>query len=797
MSTPKADIPASIDFLHNWRPQGPWVLFAITPEQKGFASETFSPGDEAKIAAWIEPRLGKDNIYFTVNPLLKPMTGYEKAKKIDVKSLAWLHVDLDPRPAEPGIDLAEHNTRERERALRLLREFSPPPTVIVDSGGGYQGFWRLTEEQPINGDETRAIELEAYNIQLEVLLGADACHNSDRIMRLPGTLNVPNEKKRKKGRKLALASVVEDNWELVYPISAFTRAPRLQTGRDAIAPGPAVKLSGNLPKISLDDLPEAVSLRTRMLIVQGDDPDDPAKYRSRSEACWAVCCELVRGGCSDDQIASIILDRDFGISGHVLAQGRPQDYAARQIRRAREEAIHPRLRQLNELHAIIENYGGKCRVIEEMSDPNLKRSRLSLQGFDDFRNRYMHILVDMGLDPKGEMVRMQLGKYWLTNPNRRQYRTLVFSPGREVPDSYNLWRGFACEARPGKCDLFLDHVKQNICDGNSEHYEYLMNWMARAVQNPDSPGEVATVLRGKMGTGKGKFIKVFGSLWGRHFLHVSNSKHLVGQFNSHLRDCVVLFGDEAFFAGDKSHESMLKTLITEEILMVEAKGVDAEPTANYVHLLLASNADWVVPTSADDRRFFVLDVGASKAQDPVYFSAIDEEVENGGREALLHMLMTRNISNFEVRNVPKTKALTDQKIQSMGSIEEWWYEKLIDGKIGKNDGWPEEISKDDLVHDLNRYFERQKIMRRPSPTALGRFLSKVMDTPFPISYQKMADISFDDGYGQTRTKRARTFFFKIANLDTVRSHWDHRTTSSTRWLEPLNEVFEEETKPPF
>ena len=35
-----------------------------------------------------------------------------------------------------------------------------------------------------------AAQLEAYNQQIAVMLAADPCHNIDRIMRLPGTLNI-------------------------------------------------------------------------------------------------------------------------------------------------------------------------------------------------------------------------------------------------------------------------------------------------------------------------------------------------------------------------------------------------------------------------------------------------------------------------------------------------------------------------------------------------------------------------------------------------------------------------------
>src|SRR5579864_4939309 len=107
---------------------------------------------------------------------------------------------------------------------------------------------------------------------------------------------------------------------------------------------------------------------------------------------------------------------------------------------------------------------------------------------------------------------MPLGQWWISHPLRREYETVVFAPGKEIPEAYNLWQGFSCEAVPGDCGLFLEHIRQNICQGNEEYYEYIIAWMARCVQQPDCPGEVAIVLRGEMGTGKGIFARHFGSL---------------------------------------------------------------------------------------------------------------------------------------------------------------------------------------------------------------------------------------------------------------------------------------------
>lgn len=725
-SEPRLDL--ALDHLKWFRPEGPWTLTAIPPDRGPTRTATFGPGDEERVLRWLEQQTADQlNIYFMVNPARTHLTS--KAKKEDVEEFAWGHVDIDPKKGE---DPAE----ARANALKKLQSFSPPPSLIIDSGGGLQGFWRIADAPYIGGNIAAAEEAEAYNQQFEIMLGGDSCHNCDRIMRLPGTINWPNEKKRKAGREPRLAAVVERHDDRVYNLAEFTPAPRIQSEDGGLA-APKVRISGNLPRLKdLDDLPEKVSQRTRMLIVQGDDPDDQLRYSSRSEVTFAVCCELVRAGCDDDTIAAVITDPDLGISAHTLAQKRPLEYAARQIERAREEVEEPMLRKLNELHAVISDIGGKCRIISEVLDQNLARprKRISKQSFEDFRNRYMNIKVQTGTTKEQNPVYSPAGKWWLEHPMRRQFDTMVFAPGREVANAYNLWQGFACEALPGTShEPFLEHLRQNICQGNESHYRYLIGWMARAVQRPGEPGHVAVVLRGGRGAGKGTVAQVFGSLWGRHFLHIANAKHLVGQFNAHLRDCALLFADEAFFAGDKQHESILKTLVTEDTIIIEGKGIDAEVAPNCVHLFMASNEEWVVPAGADERRYFVLDVGEERKQDTAYFRAIHKAMNEGGREALLHYLLTYDLSAFEVRNVPQTEALRRQKELSLSPEVEWLLGVIEMGEIPGR--WIETTNDPDRRVRPSNDDGRQKglftLMRESNPKLraasdrrLGAFLGK-------------------------------------------------------------------------
>lgn len=782
----KADLSIVERFLLWAYPNGPWALTAIPVEGGRTITETFF--DVKAALGWVDQHGGRMNLYWTVNKVRGAVD--KKPKKEDIEEAHFLHVDLDPRKGE---DAAEG----RERILKTLDNFSPSPSVIVDSGGGIQCFWKLDEPLYIGGTSERWNDLEAYNRQLGIVLEGDATFNVDRLMRVAGTPNIPDDKKRKKGRTERLAEIVEIG-EVTYPLHDFTAAPEVQATNSGS--GVKVQISGNLPRLKdLDELPEAVTPRTRMLIVQGDDPDDATRYGSKSEVMWAVTCELVRAGCEDDMIAAVLLDPDYGVSDHPLRQKRSVEYVARQIERAREEVIEPMLRKLNATHAVIADLGGKCRVISEVLDQNLARprTRISKQSFEDFRNRYMHIKVQVGSTKEGNPVYSSAGKWWLENPMRRQFDTMVFAPRREVPDAYNLWQGFACEAIPGdQHQPFLDHLRENVCSGNEEHYEYLVKWMARAVQSPGEPGQVAVILRGGRGAGKGTVAQIFGSLWGRHFLHISSAKHLVGQFNAHLRDCVFLFADEAFFAGDKQHESVLKTLVTEDMIIVEGKGVDAEPSPNFVHLLMASNDHWVVPAGADERRYYILDVGEDKKQDAVYFRALYRQMDEGGREALLHYLMTLDLTEFEVRTVPNTEALQEQKLLSLSGEEQWWMERLMDGRTTHGaQGWQESIQKEHLQRDYLRYAEDQRLFRRVSPTVLGRLLSRYLPKPWPKSVQRVTDVEKDDGRGGTTWERMRVYYYDLPKLEVCRAAWDKKFGGRTQWPDVEAEELPPEREP--
>ena len=758
-------------FLTRVRPEGWWVLVAIDPDMPNgegdkVRARSFAVRESSEAADWIAAQNKTRNVYWTVNPVLKPLA--KKPARADIATLEYLHVDVDPDKDKP---LEE----ERARIARLFSEEgwpegAPRATLLVDSGGGYQAFWQLAQPERIGGEQEAYDEAARYNQQLEAIFRADRCHNVDRIMRVPGTINWPDARKRAAGRVPTMARLLSDTGQ-VFPIATFRPAPLRQLeGPTFSAPRREIQTSNVARLQSLDELPNTISGKVKVVINMGHDPDNPKKWESRSEPLFWVCCELVRGGVSDDMIYAILTDPEFGISESVLDKGpRAEKYALRQIENAHEEAFDPDLARINRKHAVVADLGGKCRVMSEGYDEVLERPMLSYQTFEDFANRYANQVISV--DDK----QVPIGRWWVNHPGRREYERVVFSPEREIAGAYNLWRGFACEAIPGDCSLYLDHLRRNICGGDEAIYEYLLSWMAYAVQHPGKAGQTAIVLRGLRGAGKGVFAQGFGSLFGRHFMQITNPIQLVGQFNTHLKECVVMFADEAFYAGDKRHEAVLKALITEEKIVTEAKYHAAEMSRNCLHVIMASNSDWVVPAGSHERRFLVLDAGTSNLQDGVFFGKVNDQLESGGREALLHTLLSRDIAKFNPRAVPKTAALQEQKQHSFTIEEEWLHEVLQAGALRDGDVWPEWSTCADVYRIFGLHAQSWG-RGRTSVTRLSRLLERVGVTRKQLS-SRVAVVGLD---GTTRqVDRPRIFHFPP--LEDVRDAWSKLMGGSFDW----------------
>jgi len=336
------------------------------------------------------------------------------------------------------------------------------------------------------------------------------------------------------------------------------------------------------------------------------------------------------------------------------------------------------LNKLNENHAAV-LMAGKFRVLKESFDEKEGRHSLSFLTMPDFFNFYRNkkVFVEQEGGPKKAV---PIGKLWLDWDGRKTYEDVVFDPTNTCGDNaYNMFKGLT-EPKQGEWGKMLAHTREIICDNNEEYFLYLMAWLARAVQEPggDRPG-VAVALKGGKGIGKSAWVDYFGQIFGESYFPISDSGNFTGRFNMHLSKALLVFLDEAIWGGDKKSEGKMKTLITNPYTMFEPKGIDSITMKNFMNIIIASNEDWIVPATGDERRFFVLDINGKYRQNKDYFNAFFHEMNNGGPAAMMYDLLRYDYSGVNLRNAPMTIPLTEQIEFSLPIVWDFWLSVLNRG----------------------------------------------------------------------------------------------------------------------
>ena len=291
-------------------------------------------------------------------------------------------------------------------------------------------------------------------------------------------------------------------------------------------------------------------------------------------------------------------------------------------------------------------------------------------------------------------------------------------------------------------------------------------------QKPRERTGTALVFRGRMGAGKSTVGEVMGSLIASHFYQVDDPRYITGNFNAHMAKCLLLQAEEAVWAGDKNAEGRLKGLITSKHQMIEAKGVDPIRLKNYVRLCMTSNEDWVVPAGKDERRFCVLDVGDGAAQNHQYFAEMHEQLDDGGREALLYDLLHFDLNSVDLWTIPKTQGLLEQKIRSLNSIEAWWFTHLMNGEVVTGDGtWETTVPCKSFYDDYVTQADRVGIKRRSLEVEVGKALKKLV----PGMVRKRTFAENSDKYA------ARAWCYVLPSLTECREGFEDAVGQDVEW----------------
>ena len=254
-------------------------------------------------------------------------------------------------------------------------------------------------------------------------------------------------------------------------------------------------------------------------------------------------------------------------------------------------------------------------------------------------------------------------------------------PHKFYDNLYNLFEGFVEPEIGNDHEMYLEFLKDVVCDNNEEHYNYLLNYIAHIVQKPEERPDVAIVLFGhQKGTGKDTFHVLLGRiLKGNGYVPLSHES-LFGRFNKQLESALIGSAEELVFGGSHKEDSALKRVITMDKHTIERKGFEPYTINNYLRLIITSNSNQPVRATDGERRFFALKPNIKRKNDYDYWT---ELYNNFNPKHLMNYLLTVDISEFNPRKIPLSENLQEiidhNKDRVTEMIETWWDEVAYSG----------------------------------------------------------------------------------------------------------------------
>ena len=301
--------------------------------------------------------------------------------------------------------------------------------------------------------------------------------------------------------------------------------------------------------------------------------------------------------------------------------------------------------------------------------------------------------------------------FWIS-PNTIEYLRLAFHPIPQPLDTLNLWVPHTVVPAQGRWKIIEDYLVDVICDGDLGLFDYLIRFIAHALQHPEEKPGIMIVLIGAEGVGKGFFIRLLEALWGATTLQVSDIAAITGNFNAALQRAFWVALDECMFKGDKKSQDRMKSLVTEPTIQVEQKYEPSRTIESFHRFIACTNhAQWGQIRS-DDRRYLFIKVSDCHKQDTKYFGQLSSALNDGVTvPALAYYLINLDITKFNPRSKPQTAEGFEQKRRSLTGFARYWYEVLDKGSfdLGGDHYVPESLSYEEELfvssHTLTRKYK--------------------------------------------------------------------------------------------
>lgn len=276
-----------------------------------------------------------------------------------------------------------------------------------------------------------------------------------------------------------------------------------------------------------------------------------------------------------------------------------------------------------------------------------------------------------------------VAKSWLEWPDRTEVESVVYRPGadRITDGHYNFWKemGVSPEHDDDHIALWEEWLEHAFPDKEERHW--VCCWLAAPLQDLGLKLTTSLVLVGESGVGKGWLASIMRNIYGKHNCAVTDLRSMAGRFNSDYAMKQFLIVEESEFPSWDGEilYAKLKDLITNEVLRMEPKGVNAYTVENCMNIMLQSNRNDLFKLDHYDRRMGVVEVhGKVIANNEEFWAPRWVALKHGLAEAVYSWLLNYELGMFNPQGKAPMTAAREEMIELSHNPREQWVLDLRD-----------------------------------------------------------------------------------------------------------------------
>ena len=232
---------------------------------------------------------------------------------------------------------------------------------------------------------------------------------------------------------------------------------------------------------------------------------------------------------------------------------------------------------------------------------------------------------------------------------KEKYDTIDFIPeidfsgeNKEGLKIFNMFEGYkikehTIEKQNNKwVELFKQHINV-LVNSNEDAYKMLIQWISHLIFNTTKRPGISIILKGVEGSGKTTLYELINKLIGNDycFQTARPEKTIFTQFNSCLKNKILVNINEPDFNSFRGGFEEFKSLITDSIFSIEEKNKPKISLSNNMWFLITTNNDKLFSMSLTERRFYFLETSDNKVGNKEYFNQIYDMFNN--KDAMKHI----------------------------------------------------------------------------------------------------------------------------------------------------------------